>query len=631
MSSHVVVLLTDKGYFDKAKRTIRDIRVITGYTGDLVLITIDFEPDKTYLLENNIINKRYDHINTDRLVEKIKKNPFNNSDGREYSKLVQWDKLRVFDVYFKKWNKVLYIDSGLRIFDSLDYFLNIDCKEKIIAPMDLHPDDLRRFDIQLETKSNSEVLQRLVDLYPDILQMRYFLNCIFMFDTNIIYKNTFNELIVFMEEFSICKTNEMGIMNIYFTAFKKIWQPLNKEMKDGRSLFEWSEVGDNTWKKYVSLKYPTTISFSQEALIKQIIPKSVILDPEPKFTIKENHDITYVTMFIDLAKLEGTDRKNSTTYLEAAKIFYDLRCNVIFYLEKDNIDYVYQKRKENGLEHLTKIVEITIEGLEYYKKVFKKTDYKNIGYLNGIKDTLNYKVLMMAKTELVCKAIKNGWIKTNCVAWCDFGIRTACPIIDEKFLYTSATKMRIAEINHAVLDDIKDMNSYYSSLKWFNAGGSLVSDIEHWLKFEKLLENEVDNALELGYCPTDEQLYTPIILKNPNLFEMYISDHPFLLCNYHDPIGGIDIYLRSIEKYRLYGQFREGFIHIEKLYNSFKRGKLQLSNDVILVVLDEYFIFSWRTDRKDICNRLGIEILLFCYENNIKMNDRIKQNIKLLL
>src|SRR5205085_451169 len=128
----------------------------------------------------------------------------------------QWEKLNVFNTYFKKWDKVIFFDAGLRIFDSIDYFLKVDCKNSIVALDDAYPNGTMRFECQLE-KSNIKVLNELTYLIQDILEMKYFLNCFFIFDTSIIEDNTVQDMILYMNAFPIMKTNEMGIMNIYFT------------------------------------------------------------------------------------------------------------------------------------------------------------------------------------------------------------------------------------------------------------------------------------------------------------------------------------------------------------------------------------------------------------------------------
>jgi hypothetical protein len=246
-----VVTYTDSSYFPRAMRTIEEIRTKGKYYGDLVVMTDgNFEIAKRYIQQMNIIIKEYPDIDVSNLLEKIKQHPFVNSDKREYTKTKQWNKLYVFDTFFKQWDYVLFVDAGLRIFDNIENFYPEFRINSLVAMDDGHPDFTKKFNCQIEL-TNTEFVENLKKIYD--IDSSYFLNCLFLFDTNIIKDSTLSELIDLMNTYPICRTNEMGIMNIYF---QKYWIPLQLSLPDGRILFDWSERGNKTWRNYISLKYP---------------------------------------------------------------------------------------------------------------------------------------------------------------------------------------------------------------------------------------------------------------------------------------------------------------------------------------------------------------------------------------
>lgn len=248
-----VVTYTDIKYLQRALLTIKDIRTSGQYMGDLVVMTDgSFEFQTEFLLATSIIVKQYPDVDVKNLVEKIKRHPFVNSDRREYEKTKQWNKLFSFDVWFKQWDYVMFVDAGLRIFDRLDYFFLQFKDSSIVAMDDSHPDDIKRFDGQLEL-SNIEVVDKLKKIHD--IHSRYFLNCLFLYDTKLITATTMTDLINLMNEYPICRTNEMGIMNIYFA---KVWVPLQLQMADGRLLFDWCERDGKNWDRYVAVKYSYT-------------------------------------------------------------------------------------------------------------------------------------------------------------------------------------------------------------------------------------------------------------------------------------------------------------------------------------------------------------------------------------
>lgn len=247
-----VVTYTDYKYLPRAKQTISDIRINGQFFGDIVVITDGlFKIDPRYIIKMNLIIKEYPDIDTSYLISQIKKHPFTDTDGREYNKLKQWNKLYVFDIFFKQWDYILFVDAGLRIFDQLELFYSQFKPNAIVALDDGHPTFTKKFDSQIQL-SNTPIVEKLEKIYN--IHGSYFLNCIFLFDTKLITSETLNELISMMNEFPICKTNEMAIMNIYF---HKHWSPMEIYLKH-KILFDWTERDGRSWKDYVSLKYPFT-------------------------------------------------------------------------------------------------------------------------------------------------------------------------------------------------------------------------------------------------------------------------------------------------------------------------------------------------------------------------------------
>ena len=113
----VFVLVTDNAYFPKAKTTIRDLRSIGQWQGDVVLIAIDFDVNQNFLDFYSVQQKRFAQIQekTD-LCKLLNYSPFLDTiDSREISKLNQWEKLHVFDPFFKQWDRVVFVDAGVRI------------------------------------------------------------------------------------------------------------------------------------------------------------------------------------------------------------------------------------------------------------------------------------------------------------------------------------------------------------------------------------------------------------------------------------------------------------------------------------------------------------------------------------
>jgi len=261
----VFVLITDQNYFNKAKRTIIDLRTKGNWNKDIVLITIDFDLNINFKDFYQITEVKFPSINKTNLLQKIGNNGFNDTtDKREIHKLNQWEKFHVFDVYFAQWSRVVYLDAGLRVLEDIKYILEVDYKDRLVAPKDGKLYDDREFNCQL-SYDNQELIESFKNEYGEnVLKSNYMLNCMWIYDTNILNLCDKNQLIEAMNKYTFCKTNEMGIMNILFHFKYNLWERLPIKASNGKILFDWCELNQNyhtTWREYCLLKYPVSIGF----------------------------------------------------------------------------------------------------------------------------------------------------------------------------------------------------------------------------------------------------------------------------------------------------------------------------------------------------------------------------------
>ena len=212
----VFTLVTDLNELALAKQSIQDLR--GKWNGPIVLITIDFELDEEFKTTYSVTEKKFDAIDTSNVVRRIGPEGFSNSDKREF-KLSQWEKLHVFDDYFKQWKWVVYLDAGLSVDVNV---IELDCTNKILAPQDGD----KRFNEQVSYDKPQYINAMCSKYGKDILDSTTMLNCMWMYDTAILDKCNKHELIQGMNDYPCCKTNEMAIMNLFFHFKYRLWEPI---------------------------------------------------------------------------------------------------------------------------------------------------------------------------------------------------------------------------------------------------------------------------------------------------------------------------------------------------------------------------------------------------------------------
>lgn len=250
-----VILVTNKPYLSKCHQTL-DMIIKTGnYKEDIVVIIgDDLKDEKINFGFENVIIKYFKNQNRDNITEILLKNPI--GDNRSVTKVFQWHKLNCFDFFFKKWDVCFYIDVGMKIFDDINCFFDLDWKNCLIAHSDSYPKFEWKLRIQFEKNNYDEIFDKLDKKYN--LDIDYFQTGIMLYDTNIIKKTTKKKLIKLSNDYYNSKTNEQGILNLYFNSEKKIWKPL--PIKDNyKFYYDYWERNNFVYFNYRMLKYPKTI------------------------------------------------------------------------------------------------------------------------------------------------------------------------------------------------------------------------------------------------------------------------------------------------------------------------------------------------------------------------------------
>ena len=226
-----------------------------------MLVAVDFNPEPMPGVEIYSVS----HIPPDNLIAEHTAHPIYvdaENDLRHFRKLYQWDKLQVFKPFFRRWERVVFLDAGHRVLNPVHPLLDLEWRGKFIAPDDSDLNDNgKRFRRQMDFNSNPDVTERLFSEYPkSILDERYFLNCMFMYDTDLLDRTSFEELETAMNRFPIAYSNEMAIMNLIFTFKLRVWQPLPMKMDNGMFLFGWCEYNypGTHYSQFHFIKYSVT-------------------------------------------------------------------------------------------------------------------------------------------------------------------------------------------------------------------------------------------------------------------------------------------------------------------------------------------------------------------------------------
>jgi hypothetical protein len=225
MTSTCVVFLSNQLYLGKFVMTALSLRNQGHYEGDICLVIGDdlhnhpvlTDPILQYL---RVEIKYFPDIPipdaTKDLMKGLERGP------HWFPKLFQYHKFHLFNLYFKKWRRILYLDCGLTIFDSIQPLLDVWQENTLLAHSDAYPYyEWKLRDQFVKLSPYTEELQRSFDLSGDYPQ-----TTVMLYDTNILEEKTERDLIDCMLKYPNSMTNDQGIVALYFTQIRPLWKQI---------------------------------------------------------------------------------------------------------------------------------------------------------------------------------------------------------------------------------------------------------------------------------------------------------------------------------------------------------------------------------------------------------------------
>ena len=257
MKRWVLVFIANEPYIEKAITTILQARQVGEWRNDIVLLVsntlyndINIQKIATML---NIILKEIPERNFDSIYAEWDKHKDHSNYEYINSRRFIYNKFNIFDVYFKQWDIVFYLDAGSHILGPLQRIKNkcepINC---LYAHSDAYPEFnwklKRQFCLELFTDKQKEKISNYN------MECDYFQSIILIFDSSIIETTTVDQLCLLSQEFPFALRADQPIMNLLFTCERNLWKPLPIRDEFGY-LFHAHQRTGHTATEYLILKW----------------------------------------------------------------------------------------------------------------------------------------------------------------------------------------------------------------------------------------------------------------------------------------------------------------------------------------------------------------------------------------
>jgi len=240
--------LCNRAYYSQFRYTCYLLVTCGKYKGDVVLVIGDdlydieanrfMYDDDEFIKKYNIIIKYFpDYQFSDAFLQQQKSLA---RDTYWFEKRFQFHKFNLFDVFFKQWTYVFYMDCGIHIYADVNPILRERRQNTILANRDgldgesaawcvpeTPGQGLKIGDQFIKTEPQYEVLRQSYDM-----KMPYFQTTVMLYHTDIINEKTVGELYDLLFKYSISITNDQAIIALYFTQVNPYWVQLRRKNED---------------------------------------------------------------------------------------------------------------------------------------------------------------------------------------------------------------------------------------------------------------------------------------------------------------------------------------------------------------------------------------------------------------
>jgi hypothetical protein len=290
---------------------------------------------------------------------------------------------------------------------------------------------------------------------------------------------------------------------------------------------------------------------------------------------------TVVTAYFDLTKMPdaspGIKERPLEHYLQSAKSTLSLDQNLVVFCEPEN-EAVLRGMRPAFLADKTKYVTMSFEEfpLTKFRDIIIKNRITN-PYRFDERNTASYYLMCMARYAMLKKTISENPFGSTHFAWLNICIErmgyTNLIELDNVFLQ-GRDKFSTCYINYRPRWLVENPAEYYrygglcSMCSGFFTGNAM-----YMARFCDLIEESFMWYLNQGYGHADEQLFSAVYFKEPEIFEFYYGDYKEMIRNYvwvkERPDSPIHLFISSSFAHGDYGACIKGCLI---LWRSYKKG-----------------------------------------------------------
>ena len=350
----------------------------------------------------------------------------------------------------------------------------------------------------------------------------------------------------------------------------------SSEKIDATAVGHWSGSGiisfrprpDIVWETYAGLQTIGATAIEDEAAV----------PPSPWTVVTAYFDLT--KMPDATAAINARDRKH---YLDSAATTMNLDQNLVVFCEEDMLEELKALRPERLLEK-TRFYTVNFEDLPLtkYRSKIAENRVKH-SYAPDPRNTPSYYLLCMARYALLKRVMEENPFDSTHFSWLNLCIERMgfnnIVHLEEVFSGVPRDKVSTTYIDYLSKETIQNLPEYFQFGRCSLCSGFFTGNKEYFTEFCNRIEEQFMEYLEAGYGHADEQLFSPVYFKYPELFDLYYGDYQQMITNYRFTYENPAITMGLlIPKSAAAGDWKTCFNACKFLWTSHEQGKIVLSD-----------------------------------------------------
>ena len=249
---------------------------------------------------------------------------------------------------------------------------------------------------------------------------------------------------------------------------------------------------------------------------------------------------TVVTAYFDLTRMPDAspqiEARDFNHYFSSANMTMALDVNLVVYCDSESFQYLRQLRPDY-LKDRTQFIVIEFTDLDiikdYYAKVLKLRE--ETGYNADPRNTASYYLFCMSRYELLQKTMRTNPFGSTHFAWCNICIERMnwknCmyfPQIWKEY----RDKFSTCYIDYQPKSVVDNLPEYYKFGRCSMCSGFFTGNKHYMSRFCDEIMRAFSYVHENGYGHADEQLFSIVYFKCPEIFDVYFGDYTEMIVNY---------------------------------------------------------------------------------------------------